>query len=386
MKVLIVRTFPSIMNFKTYNIQEIGLAKALCVAGHECGVVFYNGFHANKTEHYSFSQDGRNYGFSIYWLKGVSFFKNGIMPSVKKIVPYYDVIQVHEYDQIMSWYMYTWPKKPTIVYHGPYFHEYAKGYNLKCQIFDNLFLKWRKLDQVIVMTKSELAKEFITSKGFNNVYTVGVGIDDDNFKNLENSQVKCRLEHDESKFRLLYVGKIEERRNVYFLLKVFELLREIFSDIELVIVGDGERDYVSKFEETIEPLVKQGIIKYYKKASQQELALFYQRVNLFLFTSNYEIFGMVLLEAMYFGIPVISSWNGGASTLIKNRINGIVMDGFCLKDWVNSIIMLRNDSIKYCEMRKAAEETVKEKFLWERLVDHFIKRYDEAIKRYDNKE
>ena len=62
------------------------------------------------------------------------------------------------------------------------------------------------------------------------------------------------------------------------------------------------------------------------------------------------------------------------------------MDGFCLKDWVNSIIMLRNDSIKYCEMRKAAEETVKEKFLWERLVDHFIKRYDEAIKRYDNKE
>jgi len=37
-------------------------------------------------------------------------------------------------------------------------------------------------------------------------------------------------------------------------------------------------------------------------------------------------------------------------------------------------------------MRKAAEETVKEKFLWERLVDHFIKRYDEAIKRYDNKE
>lgn len=129
------------------------------------------------------------------------------MPSVKKIVPYYDVIQVHEYDQIMSWYMYTWPKKPTIVYHGPYFHEYAKGYNLKCQIFDNLFLKWRKHDQVIVMTKSELAKEFITSKGFNNVYTVGVGIDDDNFKNLENSQVKCRLEHDESKFRLLYVGK-----------------------------------------------------------------------------------------------------------------------------------------------------------------------------------
>ena len=110
------------------------------------------------------------------------------------------------------------------------------------------------------MTKSELAKEFITSKGFNNVYTVGVGIDDDNFKNLENSQVKCRLEHDESKFRLLYVGKIEERRNVYFLLKVFELLREIFSDIELVIVGDGERDYVSKFEETIEPLGKQGII------------------------------------------------------------------------------------------------------------------------------
>ena len=43
MKVLIVRTFPDVLNLNTYNVQEIGLAKALTCKGVTCGVVLYAG-------------------------------------------------------------------------------------------------------------------------------------------------------------------------------------------------------------------------------------------------------------------------------------------------------------------------------------------------------
>lgn len=43
MKILIVRTFPNFLDTTQYNVQEIGLAKALIKAGHEVGIVLYNG-------------------------------------------------------------------------------------------------------------------------------------------------------------------------------------------------------------------------------------------------------------------------------------------------------------------------------------------------------
>ena len=78
MKILIVRSFPDILNLNAYNVQEIGLAKALTRKGLECGIVLYNGGQKDRTERYAFLRDGKEYSFTIYWLRGFSFFKNGI--------------------------------------------------------------------------------------------------------------------------------------------------------------------------------------------------------------------------------------------------------------------------------------------------------------------
>ena len=194
MKILIVRSFPDILNLNAYNVQEIGLAKALTRKGLECGIVLYNGGQKDRTERYAFFRDGKEYSFTIYWLRGVSFFKNGIMPSVFRLISQYDVIQVHEYDQILSWMLYTRMRKPTVIYHGPYYHEYAKGYNLKCRVFDTLFLRNRRPEKAVCLTKSEPAADFLRKKGFSHVRAVGVGVDQEQFQADEQEQVRCLLE------------------------------------------------------------------------------------------------------------------------------------------------------------------------------------------------
>ena len=379
MKILIIRTFPDILNLNTYNVQEIGLAKALTMKGHVCDVVLYHGKNADKKEQYIFNHEEKEYQFNIYWLKGVGILKNGFMPSLKKIIPSYDVVQVHEYDQITSWYLYTKQKKPTIIYHGPYYDAFAKGYNLKCKVFDTFFLPRRNISKVVAVTKSKLATDFLSEKGFKNIITAGVGINLENFgEYVEEKQLQ-----QSEKNSILYVGKLEERRNVYFLIDVFRELYKRNRNTRLVLIGNGDKGYKEDFLKYIENEVNEGSIIYKEKASQKELISYYREASVFLLPSYYEIFGMVLLEAMYFGVPVVSSINGGSTTLIENKCNGFILKEFDKYEWVDCIqnIMLNE---KLCnKIRVGARRTIQLGYTWEALTDKFLEAYELAITNFE---
>ena len=375
MKILIVRTFPDKLDLHSYNVQEIGLAQALVARGNQCDIVLYNGREADRRESYTFRKNGKEYSFIIYWMKGFSCFKNGFMPSVGKILPEYDVIQVHEYDQIMSWQLYTRQLRPTVIYHGPYYHPYTRGYNLKCRVFDTLFLPWRKHKDVRVLTKSEMAAEFIRKKGFENIVPVGVGINTDNF-----SRESCGKS---ARPQLLYVGKIEERRNVYFLIEVFRKLRQNMPKLQMVLVGNGEREYKAAFLNEIKKELDNGDIVYREKVQQKELPEIYGNAEVFLFTSKYEIFGMVLLEAMYFGLPVVSSMNGGASMLIEDGKNGYVLEKFDLETWAQKLADLLGDRDKRARMGESAREKILSNFTWERIAEKFEAVYRQAVEEFE---
>ena len=103
---------------------------------------------------------------------------------------------------------------------------------------------------------------------------------------------------------------------------------------------------------------------------------------MFLFTTNYDIFGMVLLEAMYHGLPVVSTMNGGASMLIRNDVNGYVLDEFDLKTWTEKISGLIQDADKRKQMGMVAHQTIEEGFTWESMAEKFETVYEKAIQDY----
>lgn len=385
MRILIIRTFPDILDWRSYNVQEIGLAKALVCRGHKCDIVLYNGRDQDSTEIYTFEEEGKTYSFFIYKCKGYSFLKNGFMPKVKKLIYRYDVIQVHEYDQLLSWWLYTREYVPTVIYHGPYYHPYTKGYNLKCMIFDAIFLHGKKYREVRTLTKSELAVDFLKSKGFKNVVSVGVGLNTDNFRTGDTKYDNEKNDSANDERSLLYVGKIEDRRNVYFLVEVFRILRKKCEDIHLVLVGGGEPEYVDRFLKSIAIEIEEKKIIYIPKASQRELADIYKKSDIFIFTSNYEIFGMVLLEAMYFRLPVFSSENGGSSTLIQNDKNGYIFKNFQAEEWADRISRVIQDKEKMRQLGENARMTIEEGYTWDRLAEKFEREYIQAIEDFGRK-
>lgn len=448
MKILIIRTFPDILDIQSYNVQEIGLAKALIRKGHTCDIALYNGRGKDYTQTVLFDarenidlseevpqvssqhdeSDTEHLGslsFRIYWLKGTNIFKNGFLHSVKKLLPDYDVIQVAEYDQLASWGLYTHQIIPTVMYHGLYASTYTKGYNFKCSVFDKLFLWRRSVKHVVALSKSELAADFLRSKGFKKIQAVGVGIDDERFvnalfdkcnaksittANYESGEGKVNVSSDEidKPFKLLYIGKLEDRRNSLWLLDLLsELTYNRNQNVQMTIIGRGDSDYQKAFDEKAKKYIDDGFLIYIPKATQDEMPGIYSKHDMFVFPSNYEIFGMVLLEAMYFGLPVISSYNGGSSTLIKDGVNGLVQRDFEIDNWADRIESYISKSIQNGELSLTNNDgddsktlinrlhqdlgtnaalTIREHFLWDKLVDSFIDAYQEAIDDYHKDE
>lgn len=371
MKVLIIRSFPDKLNINSYNVQEIGLAKALVKKGITCDIVFFNGQDADSTQIL-------DNGVKIYWLKSINFLKNGIFLHINKIIKDYDIIQVHEYDQLQSWLLYTFSKKKVVIYHGPYYDQFNKGYNLKCTVFDKVFLPFSKRakEKVFCLTKSHLATDFLKQKDFKNVTTVGVGLDTDKFSKDVSSASNGIAES--NRFNALYVGKLEERRNISFLL---ELARKAHLENEnflLTIIGAYDSDeYRASIEPELNELVEAGAIKYIPKVPQTELPEYYSSADIFLFTTNYDIFGMVLLEAMYFGAVPLSTQNGGASTLISEGIDGYIIDDFSTDKWLEKINHLSQNKAKLNAMSQNAKEKIKQDFTWDSLAQRFIDIYNQ---------
>ncbi|MCR5430301.1 MAG: glycosyltransferase family 4 protein [Eubacterium sp.] len=381
MKILLIRSSSGYVDVRNahYNIQETGLAKAFNRRGHQCDVVFWGG---KKEEVIEIEYDeGKT--FKVFYLKAYDFLKNGIYKGLKELSKKYDIVHCGGYDQLESWLLAKSIPEKLVVYHGTYYSDFNKGYNKKCKVIDKVVLPRYKKRGIFFDTKSDLSTDFLKERGLEDVYTVGVGID------LERLQAREMLESplsdkikslkNDNKKILMYVGRIEPRRNIIFLLDVFKSVYKEDNNTKLLIVGRGEKEYKDKCFEHAREIGIEDAIMYEEYIDQKYLPLVYSYADVFLLPTIYEIFGMVMLEAMYFGAPVITTYNGGSDMLIDNNENGIIIDNFNVGEWKESIIGLLNDSEKKDRIVKNAKIKIENEFTWDALVDKFIGVYEKRL-------
>lgn len=381
MKILLFRTDPSIMNISTYNCQEIGMAKAYVEAGHVCDIVYYNGHNPSRVEQID---AGNEKTINIYWLRGFSILNNGFFFGINKLLKQYDMIQVSEYYFFSSWNVYKrYSKtKKVYIYQGVYDSDFSRKFNLRCKMMDPILLQKDVLSYVQVFTKSNLALNSMKKRGFQKIKTVGVGLDLSRFQEeTETSEWVTNLTSKKGWSNyLLYVGVFEDRRNPLFLLDVLSLVVKKHPDTKLIMIGKGKPDYSSKVFQKIRELGLSNHIIYKESLQQKELSFLYKTADLFLLPSKYEIFGMVICEAMNFGLPVISSYNGGSSTMIQNRLNGIIINDFDPIQWSNEISNLLEDHYARVQMGRSAQQSAIEQFSWSAIVSEILSTMKNAQK------
>lgn len=360
----------------SYNIQEIGLARAFVKKGHQCDIVFWTDKEEKEVQ---VDVDGKN-SITVFYRQSKVFLKNAFF-DIDDLIKKYDIIEPSEYNQLAAWKLSKKYPDKTIIYHGPYYCEFNKRYNAMCKVFDKIVLPAYKKNGTTFLVKSNLANDFLTSKGIKseNVTTVGVGIDLDAFKQNDINEIPDEIkeiQNIKADIKLLYIGRIEERRNIPFLFDILNELKNRNVNAKLVMIGNGDEEYCKNCFDYAKKCGVFDSIYHIKKAEQKYLQYAYKNADIFLLPTRYEIFGMVLLEAMYFGTPTITTKNGGSQMLIENGIDGYIIDVFNKSLWCDKIIEVSQNSAK---ISQNAHKKITEKFTWDVLSDKFISTYEKKI-------
>ncbi|MCP6726667.1 MAG: glycosyltransferase family 4 protein [Patescibacteria group bacterium] len=170
-------------------------------------------------------------------------------------------------------------------------------------------VEWRVEGVIGVSERNlELFKDY---KGLKRVIPNGVDLEHFNPNNKPFGNFK------DNKLNILFVGRLEERKGLIYLLRAFELLKWNNPNIRLLIIGKGElRSEAGAF-------VRSRNLKdvhFLGEKTGEELARWYATSDIFCSPATHaESFGIVLLEAMATGLPVVGFANKGYALFMQNK-------------------------------------------------------------------
>ena len=185
-------------------------------------------------------------------------------------------------------------------------------------------------------------------------------------------QLQRASSYDFSQPYLLFVSTIEPRKNVITLIRAFDLLKETHKlEHQLVLIGQKGWLHQSIFE-SIETSPWKQHIHYLGYLSDELVALFYSKADVFVYPSYYEGFGLPVLEAMTLGTPVITSNTSSLPEVAGDA--AILIDPNNINQLADAILQVISDS----QVRQKLIEKGKERaklFSWERTASETINAY-----------
>lgn len=117
---------------------------------------------------------------------------------------------------------------------------------------------------------------------------------------------------------IIFVGRIARNKAQHDLIKIADIYRYINPNFKMYIIGGAtDTEYYEELKYSIEENQLQNYVKLTGKVSNEDLYAYYKSANIFLCMSEHEGFGMPLIEAMLFNLPVLA-YN---SSNIANTLN-----------------------------------------------------------------
>ena len=239
-------------------------------------------------------------------------------------------------------------------------------------------------DRVIAATPAELAQlRWLYRAKRRQIAVVSPGVDTAQFnESISREGARRRLGIAAESHLLLFVGRIEPLKAVDTILEALHVLREtapaLLTRLHFMIVGgdpESQRDReMRRLQALSAKLGIQQIVSFVGAKEQTQLPLYYSAATAVVMPSDYESFGMVALEAMACGTPVIASQVGGLQFLVRDQETGLHVPAREPISLADAIVRLVSDPDLQASMGATAARIARE-YAWSviarRLVEVF---------------
>lgn len=204
------------------------------------------------------------------------------------------------------------------------------------------------------------------------------GINVNFFTHSQKSKIRDLLDLDENSVVFIFVGRLIPVKNLPFMLEGFyEVLKEN-SKVHLLIVGDGPG------KKSLMQFVKEKRmnknVTFTGNIQRDKIVDYYSAADVFIMTSKYESFPLVVLEAMSCSLPLIVSSIGWLPKLIKDKENGKVIDADDICSLKEALLFVADNKSWREEVGKRNRNIAIE-YSWKKSASKLLSFYGEILKK-----
>lgn len=279
----------------------------------------------------------------------------------------------------------SYQKIPLIYTHHTHYPDYAKFYlkekKILPKIAKKITLKYSDYSNIVIAPSSKTKKYLINLGVKTNIKILPTGVNLNIFKKSSKIFNNFRKELNiplDTKI-MLFVGRIGKEKNIEFLLKSFQkVLEKNKKPILFLIVGDGP-DLI-KLKELSKKLKINKSIIFIGQVLYKNISKYYQISDFFIFSSTTETQGIVILEALASGLPVIAFNCDAYSQFIHSEKNGFLINTLSEEMFAKKILLLLNNNLLIKEFSKKAIK-ISLKFSEEKQSIKLLDIYKNVIKK-----
>ena len=248
----------------------------------------------------------------------------------------------------------------------------------------------RNVDLIIAATPAERAQlMWLYKADMNRIRIIPPGVDITRFHPVPVEDARREIEIESDVGLILFVGRIEPLKGAETLLRAVSLLhngdQSRHSEVCVVIIGgeatkeySNENEEMSRLHDLRERLGIDEMVTFLGSRDQDRLQHYYSAAEVLVMPSHYESFGMVALEAMACGTPVIASEVGGLAYLVQNGVTGFHVPDREPEELAGRLSLLLDNPALREEMSQAALERAHQ-YNWPKVTDQIIEAYQSLL-------
>ena len=236
------------------------------------------------------------------------------------------------------------------------------------------------VDRIVTSTpegKSNLINLYGSSP--DKVSVIPPGVDLDFFRPKDKETARRELDLEEYKRVLLFAGRLQPFKGLDLLLHAMTNLPNHGITRLLVVGGNaGKGDELAKMNSLVKELGISNMVGFVGAVEHKNMPKFYNAADICVIPSYHESFGMVALEALASGTPVVASRVGGLATIVKDGETGYLFEERSPETLATYLCLLMSENEIRNSMAKAARQSVM-KYNWSSTARRLFRVYQELL-------